>query len=346
MRLVDFANWPIATIAIVFVVATLVIFITGTRITYYADRLADATGLGEAMFGAILLGATTSLPGIITSVWTAHLGYPELSVSNAVGGIAVQTAFLAIADMTYRHANLEHAAASLENLIQAVLLVTLLTIPLLAMTSPEFSLLGVHPASIVLLTAYFCGQRLVATARATPLWKPKETRETHLDKPELDHTSKSQIGWLWLGFLVLALLLAIAGFTVAQTGIVLANRTALSETVVGTLLTAIATSLPELVTTIAAVRRGALTLAVGGIIGGNSFDVLFIAAADFFYTEGSIYHAISQQQVFIIVLALLLTGILLLGLLRREKSGVGNIGFESVLMLALYLGGVLVVIAH
>ncbi|MEE4376593.1 MAG: sodium:calcium antiporter [Candidatus Competibacteraceae bacterium] len=342
MRLIDFTNWPIAAIVVIFVIATIVIFLAGTRITYYADRLADVTGLGEAMFGAVMLGAATSLPGIVTSVWTAHLGYPQLSVSNAVGGIAVQTAFLAIADMTYRHANLEHAAASLENLIQAVLLTTLLTIPLLAMTSPEFSLWGVHPASVLLLSAYFFGQRLVATARTAPLWKPKETGETQLDKPEVDHTSRSQIGRLWLGFSVLALLLAVAGFTVAQTGIVLANRTALSETVVGTLLTAVATSLPELVTTIAAVRRGALTLAVGGIIGGNSFDVLFIAAADFFYTEGSIYHAISQQQVFIIVLTMLLTGILLLGLLRREKSGVGNIGFESVLILTLYLGGVLV----
>jgi cation:H+ antiporter len=151
MRLIDFATWPIAAIVVIFLIATVVIFLAGTRITYYADRLADVTGLGEALFGAVMLGAVTALPGIITSVWTAHLGYPQLSISNAVGGIAAQTAFLAIADMTYRHANLEHAAASLENLIQAVLLITLLTIPLLAMSSPEFSLWGVHPASILLL---------------------------------------------------------------------------------------------------------------------------------------------------------------------------------------------------
>jgi cation:H+ antiporter len=43
----------------------------------------------------------------------------------------------------------------------------------------------------------------------------------------------------------------------------------------------------ELVTTIAAVRRGALQLAVGGIIGGNTFDTLFLTAADVSYREGS-----------------------------------------------------------
>jgi len=344
MRIIDLTSWPLSLIFLLFILASLVILAAGTRITYYADRLADVTGLGEAVFGAIMLGAATSLPGIVTSVLTAHWGYPQLSVSNALGGIAAQTAFLAIADMTYRQANLEHAAASLENLMQAVLLMTLLAVPLLAMSSPEIAVWGIHPASIVLLMAYFFGQRLVAKARSTPLWKPQQTRETQLDEPVVENISQSQTGRLWIAFAILALVLAIAGFTVAQTGIALANRTALSETVVGALLTAIATSLPELVTAIAAVQRGALTLAVGGIIGGNSFDVLFVAGADLFYREGSIYHAISQQQAFFIALAILLTGILLLGLLRREKSGMGNIGFESILVLVCYLSSVVVLV--
>jgi cation:H+ antiporter len=101
----------------------------------------------------------------------------------------------------------------------------------------------------------------------------------------------------------------------------------------------VATSLPELVTTVAAVRQGALTLAVGGIIGGNTFDVLFLVAADVAYREGSIYHAISAQPLFIISLTILLTAILLMGLIRRERRGFANIGFESVAVLVLYLAG-------
>ena len=89
---------------------------------------------------------------------------------------------------------------------------------------------------------------------------------------------------------------------------------------IGGLFTAVATSLPELVTSVAAVRQGALTLAVGGVIGGNAFDVLFVAFSDVAYRGGSIYHAITSQQIFVIALTLLLTGILLLGLLRRKKE--------------------------
>jgi cation:H+ antiporter len=105
-------------------------------------------------------------------------------------------------------------------------------------------------------------------------------------------------------------------------GIGLVRQTGLSQTAVGSLLTAVATSLPELVAALAAVRQGALTLAVGGIIGGNTFDVLFLAFSDFAYREGSIYHALSDAPLFIMSLSILLTAVLLLGLILRERRGV------------------------
>ncbi len=106
------------------------------------------------------------------------------------------------------------------------------------------------------------------------------------------------------------------------------------------MFTAVSTSLPELVTTIAAVRQGALTLGVGGVIGGNCFDLLLLAFSDLAYRQGSIYTAIANRQIFVMALTMLMTGILLLGLLEREKHGMGNIGFESVLILLIYGGGI------
>ena len=54
-----------------------------------------------------------------------------------------------MADLAYRKANLEHAAASVTGLTQGTLLVSLLTIPLLAMAAPEITIFGVHPASLL-----------------------------------------------------------------------------------------------------------------------------------------------------------------------------------------------------
>jgi cation:H+ antiporter len=335
---------PLWIVVVLFLLATAVIGVAGVRITRIASALAQATGMGQAIFGAVWLGATTSLPGIVASVTAAHRGHAELAVSNAIGGIAAQTTFLAIADMAYRGVNLEHAAASIENLVQGALLAILLAIPLAAMASPSVTLFGVHPASLLLVLTYAFGLHLAAKARDAPLWRPTKTRETRLDASSSGGAAgkhRRGMARLWIAFVAHALIVAAAGYAVARTGIALANRTGLSETVVGGLFTAIASSLPELVTALAAVRQGALTLAVGDIIGGNSFDVLFLAFSDLGYRAGSIYHAITNRQVFLIAVSLIMTGVLLLGLLRREKTGIANIGFESVLVLLIYAGAVL-----
>lgn len=123
---------------LIFVICAGAIALVGTRMTKLSDRLADRTGLGEAiMMGAVFLGGSTSLSGIVTSVTAAASDHPSLAISNAIGGIAAQTVFLAIADLFYRRANLEHAAASVANLIQGTLLITLLSLPLLAIATPE-----------------------------------------------------------------------------------------------------------------------------------------------------------------------------------------------------------------
>ncbi|MFW5697223.1 MAG: sodium:calcium antiporter [Fimbriimonadaceae bacterium] len=326
----------------VFVVATALIGVFGSRLTRVTDRLADATGLGEAFFGAVFLGGATSLPGIITSVTTAYQGYGQMAISNAIGGIAAQTSFLAIADITYRKANLEHAAASQSNLINGTLLATLLAMPVLAIAGPEFSVFGIHPITFAIPIVYYFGIRMVTKAKASPMWHPEQTAETKEDEPDEENLD-IKTRFLWIKFAGFALITAGSGYMVARSGIFIADQTALSETLVGGLFTAVATSLPELVTTVAAVRQGALTLAVAVIIGGNCFDVLFVPFSDMAYRQGSIYHNIGEQELFIFALSILMTGTLILGMLRRVKHGVGNIGFESVTVIALYLGGFLII---
>lgn len=340
----DLLAQPLWVAFVVFGATVLAIAAAGTAMAVVADRLADRSGLGEAITGGLLLGASTSLSGFITSVSTAWQGYPDLALSNAVGGIAVQTAFLAVADITYRRANLEHAAASLPNLIQGALLICLLSLPLAAGLVPPVTLLGCHPVSFVVLIAYVFGMRLANQTQKEPLWGPKQTEETRTDVPDEPRGGRA-LYMLLLRFALLFVIVGIAGYVLGQSGIAIAGKTGLSQTIVGTLLTAVSTSLPELVTTLAAVRRGALTLAVGGIIGGNTFDVILVAASDIAYRDGSIYHAASPQPLFVIALTILLTAVLLLGLLRREKYGFANIGFESLLVLLIYAGGTAVLVA-
>lgn len=320
----------------------LVIGVVGTRLTGVVDTLADRTGIGEAIAGAVLMGMATSLSGIVLSVTAAWKGQPELAMSNAVGGIAAQTLFLTFADAALRRVNLEHAAASIGNLAQGTLLMCLLGMLLVARYSPEWTLWGIHPVTPLLFLGYVYGLRIIDEVRSQPMWMPRRTRETREDAPD-DEAQRYSLTRLWGAFAALALLLGVSGWVMEKAATTLATETGMSQTAVGILLTSVATSLPELVTAVAAVRRGALTLAVGGIIGGNAFDTLFAAASDIAYRDGSIYHAVSDQTLLWIALSVLMTAVLLLGLVRREKHGPARIGFESVALVLLYGAGVAMV---
>lgn len=304
------------------------------------DALADRTGLGEAVAGAVLVGATTSLPGIITTGYAAAAGEPSLAVANAVGGIAIQTTFLAVADLTYRKANLEHAAASLANVFQTLLLIALVGLVLAAGGAPDTTVAGIHPATVLLIAGYGYGLMLVRSTRDKPMWRPRRTRETVEDDPDDpddadDDRRSTAVLWAW--FAVLATVIALSGFAIANAGVSLVRETTLSGSVVGGLITSVLTSLPELITAVAAVRIGALTLAVGDIVGGNTFDILFIAVADLLYRPGSVYHAIDAETAFLLALTVLLTAVLGAGLVHRGRRG---IGFEGVGILVLYAAGV------
>ncbi|MEX0835544.1 MAG: hypothetical protein WD010_05605 [Nitriliruptor sp.] len=332
---------PAAVAAVV--VAAAVIAGIGPRMVRVADRLADLTGLGEAFVGAVLLGATTSLPDIIATVVPAVNGLPDLAVGNALGGVLSQTAFLAVADLTYRRANLEHAAASVPNLVQATVLIALLGGVLALFSSPDVTLLGVHPGSLVLVAAYGFSLRLVNETTRDPMWHAVETRETRADVPEEDEVDRSELGPLLLRFAGMAAVLAGAGFALAIGGENLVAEAGLGEAAVGVFVTGLSSSLAELVVSIAAIRAGALTLAVANVIGGNTFDTLLVVVADVAYQDGSVYAAVGPETALVAAITITMTAIITLGLLRRERHGVGNIGTESALVLGLYALSVLLV---
>jgi cation:H+ antiporter len=346
MRAEDRMWDDLSTLALLgaFIASTGVVLTAGLRITGLADRLADRTGLGEAIVGGVLLGAATSVNGIIVSVTAALDGRASLAFSNSVGGIAVQTVFLAVADMFYRKSNLEHAAADLGNLYQGLVLMVLLTLPFLALTTPEVTIWAIHPVSFAIPLLYAAGLVGARRVRDAPMWEPVDTADTKTDQPdEEDEESRRQSTYrLFAVFAVLMLILGTAGYVIAKSASALADRFEISDSLVGALGTAVVTSLPELVTTVAAVRRGALQLAVGGIIGGNTFDTLFLTASDIAYRDGSLYHAVGNPDYFWISSALLMTGILIGGLILRQRQGPARIGAESVLLLTIYTGTIAV----
>ncbi|MFP4369581.1 MAG: sodium:calcium antiporter [Candidatus Kapaibacterium sp.] len=334
---INYIESSLTTGLIFFLVFTAVILLAGTKLTSAADKLADLTKVGEALFGAIMLGAITSISGLIASVTAAFEGHSHLAVSNAIGGIAAQTAFLAIADIFYTKANLEHASASLQNIMLGMLLIGELTLILVLMAAPAFTFWGINIGSVLIIIVFIFGTKFISKAKKAPMWKPAQTSETLEDIPHFKNLSDKAHLRIWINFIILAAIVGLSGFLVAHAGIGIAKHSGISESFVGAVFIALSTSMPELVVSIAAVRQGSLNLAVGNIVGGNTFEVLSVSFSDMAYRGGSIYHYISDSEFFVVSITLLMMSVMIFGLLYRQRYGPGRIGWESLTILLLFV---------
>ncbi|HCO59529.1 MAG TPA: cation transporter [Porticoccaceae bacterium] len=282
-------SWGFAVF--LFLLAAALIAYFGVKMTYIARDLAQASGLGEAFTGAVFIGAATSLSGIIASITAASQGHASLAVSNSLGGIAAQTLFLVLGDLIYRKANLEFAAASVENMMMSAQLMLLLCLLFIAFTLPDASILATHPVSLLLIITYLFTVKLLVDTHENPMWLPRMFHGTVREQKPSTFKKRHPAGLPVLAFKFsgCAAVVGVAGWLIANAGFTIVERAGLSAGITGGIFIAVATSLPELVIAITAIRAGALSLAVGDIVGGNAFDTLFIAVSDLFYREGSIY---------------------------------------------------------
>jgi cation:H+ antiporter len=329
--------WPLTVGIAVFVVAAVATVVGGIRMATLGDTLADRTGWGEAIFGAVFFAGTSSVAGIVITSVTAATDNPTLAYSNAIGGIAAQTVAVAVADLFYRRGNLEHAAASLSNVLIGWLLVALLILVVLAAYLPPVTIAAIHPMTVVLVAAYIGGLVLIRRTSDCPMWEPVRTRATEVDQPVNADDDPRPTRTIWIEFALVGTAVSFAGGALALAAETIVDATALTAGFVGAVLLGIVNGLPEAVTAVAAVRRGALTLAIAAILGGNCFDALTVAIGDIAYRGGSLYHAAGPDELFLTLASALMTVAVVGGLLVRQARGPGRVGFEGVLLIGTYI---------
>ena len=121
----------------------------------------------------------------------------------------------------------------------------------------------------------------------------------------------------------------------------IAELSGLGTTFVGTWLVGLATSLPELVTAVAALRLGAVDLAVGNLFGSNAFNMVVFLAMDLAHPGGSIFGALDPAHGLSALLAVVLMALGLAAIVLRSEGRRNLLEPGSALMIAVYLSGLL-----
>jgi len=335
MNFENFSPWVNAAL---FTVAAIMVWIAGTKLAQFADEIAEKTGIGREFLGILLLGGVTSLPELAVATTATLRGVPALSINDVLGSAAINLVVLAVADIVSGRRALTAVQGSPGMMLQGVLGMLLLAIAAMPAITGDKVILGAGISSWVMLTVYIGAIRLLASSNAPQAWRPIG----HLakaDKRPPGNGERQSLSPLIIKTVVAGLVILVGGFTLARTGESLAEQTGLGTSFFGVVFLAFATSLPEWSTVIAAVRLRRYELAVSDIFGTNLFNVTIIAIVDFLHRGGPVLVEAGSFAAFGALLALLLTGFFLIGMLERRDRTVLRMGWDSAAVLLGYCGG-------
>ena len=323
---------------LVFVISAAVVFFSGMRLSGYGEAIATNTKLGRLWVGSILLAGATSLPEVMASVSSGLLNLPNLALGNVFGSNIFNMIIIAVMDLVGRKSGVL-AKASPGHIISAsfgmLLSATAAVFILLRM---KFALFGVGVDSLILAVIYLAGLRLISRYEQRP---PEEqltymadgTSGAPVESEGVTMSLKKAV----LGFVVATILIVAAGFALSYSAGEIAEITGLGTTFVGSIMIALITSLPELVTSISAIRIGAVDMAVGNVLGSNIFNMFIIFFADLAYRGGPILSVGSQLHAVTALFGLILSGIVIIGLSYRSKRHIAGIGWDSLIIALVYL---------
>ncbi len=324
-----------------FAICVALIGLAGPVLTQYGDLIARLTGMSRSWIGLVLLATATSLPELFTgisSVTAAHA--PNIAVGDALGSCVFNLMMLVLLDELsrgepmYRRIDQGHiltagfgvvligAAGALLQLSQSGLQVTVL----------HFSLYS--PLIIVLY--------LVAI-RAAFVYQRRASPPPEIIKLERDITLKTAL----LRYAAAAAVVVAAGTWLPFIGNDIAAVMGWRESFVGTLLIAFATSVPELVVTVSALRLNAVDMAIGNLLGSNLFDILILALDDIAYTKGPLFASVSPAHAITAFAAVIMSGIFVIAMLFKPETRIrGTVGWVSLSLLLVYLFSAYAIYLH
>lgn len=248
-----------------FIIGLLLVVYSADRLVYSASILCRAVGIPPLIIGLTVVSVGTSLPEIIVSSAAALHGQVDLAIGTAIGSNIINI-LLILGLAALLHPFTVHSDI-LRREVPLMLIVSLLAGYVLY--DGELSLFdGVFLLALAVLWLLFT----VKIARlAERQGNDSLTRE---QVAELPREGSLPVAFLWLG--IALIIMPMATRMVVDNATVLANFFAMSELTIGLTAIALGTSLPELATAIAGVRKGENDIAIGNIIGSNFFNIAIV----------------------------------------------------------------------
>lgn len=284
----------------------------------------------------MLLATVTTMPELVTGVSSAVLvGLPDLALGTLLGSCMFNLAILALLDILYRPAPVL-SRVSLRHIASAGIGILLIAIAAGSILAGErFSGLAlgwIGIPSIIIIIVYLVGAR--------QMFRFERKHQLSLPQAAPSQYEGIPVRTVYLKFVLAAAAVIGAGIWLSFIGDEIAVTTGWDTSFVGSLFLAITTSMPELAVTIAALRLGAIDMAVADILGANMLDMVIITWVDLFYTQGPVLAVVSGAHLNTAMVAVVMSLLVIVGLrFRQKRKTFIVISWYGLALIGLYIFG-------
>jgi cation:H+ antiporter len=277
------------------------------RFVYGAAAFARNLGVAPILIGLTIVAIATSAPEILVSVVASFRDEPDLAIGNAIGSNIVNIGLVLGTVALIRPIQL--SSQTLRREMPALLAVTLLGVSLFldSYLSRLDGLILVASLVFVMFWLIRLGLRSSVDDTISVEYEAEIPRHVSMQRAVI---------WFIVGFIAL-----LAGAELMVNGAIdIARFFGMSEVVIGIVLVAFATSIPELAVSLVSALKGEYGLAIGNIVGSNFFNILAVVGAAALIAPAALPPSVLSLHLFVMV-----AFTLVLFTMTYEYEGTGTI---------------------
>lgn len=322
-----------------FIICAALIILAGSLVSKYGDVIAEKTGLGRAWIGAILIAGITSLPELASGVSAVTwLKVPNLAAGAVMGSCLFNLMLIAVMDLAYQPGRVLAKAQDVHILSGGLGVLLLGLVAMEVLIGPPLNgvgVLGIGLVSIVIAILYAIGGKMIAGLEKERM---SEVLAKEAKEEDYAHISKQRAFFV---FIASAVAVIILGVWLSSIGDRLSTTTGLSRSFVGNLFLAVSTSLPEIAASLAAVRLGAIDLAIGNVLGSNLFNILLLSIYDLADGRANFWSSLNNANGFAAVMAMMMTGVVIISLMYRASPRTPyRFSWDGIALIFMYLSSI------
>lgn len=299
-------------------IAFFVIFFS-IKCAYYLDIIEAKTNLSGLFLSSTILASITSLPELVTSVSAiSFLNDPRLVLGNVLGSNIFNLTILASLIIIFFDRFLKSKIDPLHGKSLYLLIIIYSLIFIKMHFNFDIEIMTVDIISILIAVLYFASLKFISINN-----DDNDNHEIDKNTKKSEDNVKTTI--IKFIFSSMELVISSVAITVITDKIVIATN--IGATMAGALLLGIATSIPELATSITLCKLGNFNAVFGNMIGSCIFNYIIITIGDILYNQGSIYLIDSQSYKLTIfgLVSVILTLIILKTKVKNDNSSISNL---------------------